>query len=130
MTSADMYQENILDHYKNPHNFGTLPNPTATVKEYNPACGDTVEMQVRIESQIIADIRFHGNGCAISQAAMSMLTDEVKDKPLDFVKNLTKDSVFDLLGIEVSPFRIKCALLGLKALKVAVYQAEGKRYEE
>lgn len=117
----DMYADIILDHYKNPHNYGALSKHNAEHKESNPLCGDIVTIQLIVENDKIKDIRFTGNGCAISKASVSLLTDKVKGKTLDEVKRLDKDDVLKMLGIEVSPARLKCALLGLKTLKLAIF---------
>jgi len=117
----DIYADIILDHYKNPHNYGMLSKHNAEHKETNPLCGDIVTIQLAVENNKVKDIRFTGNGCAISKASISLLTDVVKGKTLDEIKRLDKNDVLNMLGIEVSPARLKCALLGLKTLKLAVY---------
>lgn len=117
----DMYAETILEHYKHPHNHGQLEKRNAEHNEYNPLCGDSVTIYLLIENNKIADIKFVGRGCAISQAATSMLTDEVKNKTLEHIKKLDRSDILDLLGVEISPARMKCALLGIKTLKLAVY---------
>ncbi|HEV2414466.1 MAG TPA: SUF system NifU family Fe-S cluster assembly protein [Candidatus Dormibacteraeota bacterium] len=121
--SADdlFYREHILDHYKNPRNFGRLENPDISHEENNPLCGDVVGMDFRVEGGVIEDIRFHGRGCAISQASASLLTERLKGMQLDEAKKIKKDDVIGELGIEISPARIKCALLSLKVLKVGAY---------
>ena len=122
MDAMTMYQENILDHYRNPRNHGTLDEPvTIRREEYNPLCGDRLTIEMRVEDDRVTAVRFHGHGCAISQASMSMLTEEIEGKTLDEVKALTKENVLDLLGIPISPVRLKCALLSLKAVKAGVY---------
>ena len=117
----DMYAETILEHYKHPHNYGELPNKTIEHKEYNPLCGDSITIRLVIDDNKIKDVKFVGRGCAISQAAASLITDEVKGKALDEVKKLDRNSVLELLGVEISPARMKCALLGIKTLKLALY---------
>lgn len=117
----DMYAETILEHYKHPHNSGILEKRNAEHKEYNPLCGDSITIYLLVENNRIADVRFVGRGCAISQSATSMLTDEIKGKSVDEIKELDKDFVLDLLGVEISPARMKCALLGIKATKLALY---------
>src|SRR3989338_4955262 len=117
----DMYAETILEHYKNPHNQGPLQSKTAERKEYNPLCGDSVTIYLLIENDKVADVKFVGRGCAISQAATSLLTDEIKGKSLEEIKSLGRQDVLDLLGVEISPARMKCALLGIKTLKLAAY---------
>lgn len=117
----DLYKEIILDHYQNPHNHGSLPDATNTYEDSNPLCGDRVRMELKIENGVIADVRFTGKGCAISQASASMLTDEVKGKPLDALHAIDKQAVLDMLGIPLSPSRVKCALLPLKVMKAGAY---------
>jgi nitrogen fixation NifU-like protein len=118
----DMYADIILEHYKHPQNHGTLDKYSVAHEEYNPLCGDKISMQLLIENDKIKDVRFIGKGCAISQAATSMLTDLVKGKSLEQIKKLNKDDVLELLGVDVNPARIKCAVIGLKTLKMSVYK--------
>ena len=122
-TAADdqFYREYILDHYKNPRNYGRLEHPDITHEEDNPLCGDVVGMDFRIKDGVIEDIRFHGRGCAISQASASLLTERLKGIALDQAKKIDKNDVLGELGIQISPARIKCALLALKVLKVGAY---------
>jgi len=122
-TAADdqFYREYILDHYKNPRNYGRLDNPDITHEEDNPLCGDVVGMDFRVQEGVIEDIRFHGRGCAISQASASLLTERLKGMALDDAKKIDKNDVLGELGIQISPARIKCALLSLKVLKVGAY---------
>ncbi len=115
------YREYILDHYKNPRNYGRLEHPDITHEEDNPLCGDVVGMDFRIKDGMIEDIRFHGRGCAISQASASLLTERLKGIALDEAKKIDKNDVLGELGIQISPARIKCALLPLKVLKVGAY---------
>lgn len=115
------YREYILDHFKNPRNFGRLEHPDITHEEHNPLCGDIVGMDFAIEDGRIADIRFHGRGCAISQASASLLTERLKGMSLEDARRLGKDDVLEELGIDISPARLKCALLSLKVLKVGAY---------
>ncbi len=118
----DMYEEVILEHYKNPQNHGKIDQPSADREEYNPLCGDKVRIQLIIKDDKIEDIRFQGRGCAISTASTSLLTQHVKGKTLAEVKKLDKDDIVKLLGVDVNPTRFKCVLLGLKTLKLAIYQ--------
>jgi nitrogen fixation NifU-like protein len=122
-TSADdqFYREYILDHYKNPRNYGRLEHADVSHEEDNPLCGDVVGMDFRIQDGVIEDIKFHGRGCAISQASASLLTERIKGLSLDEAKKIDKDDVLGELGIDISPARIKCALLSLKVLKVGAY---------
>ncbi len=128
----DLYRELILEHHKHPHNAGTLNAPTVSKEDSNPLCGDRVRIDLAIESGIITDVRFTGRGCAISQAAASLLTDEIKGKSLDEVRAMTKDDVLDLIGIPLdhNPVRIKCALLPLKVVKAGVYEYLGAQLED
>jgi len=128
--SSDIYKDIILDYYRNPRNFGDLPNPDVRTKDSNPLCGDIIEMQLKIKDARVEDIKFKGKGCAISQASASMLTEVVKGKTLDEVKAMGKKDVLDLLGIDPGPTRIKCALLGLKVLKLGVYAFLGQTVTE
>lgn len=116
----DFYRDYILEHYRNPHHFGTLEAPTASAEDFNPLCGDRIRMDLLVDaSGVVRDVRFTGKGCAISQASASMLTDAVIGMPLDRVATLTKDAVLDNVGIGISPTRMKCAMLGLRVLKSA-----------
>lgn len=111
-----IYQDIILDHYRNPRNTGTIKNPTDHIKVSNPLCGDVIEMDIAEKEGVIQDIKFAGQGCAISQAAASMITEYAKGKTKEDVKKLDKDFMLDMLGITLSPNRLKCALLSLEAL--------------
>lgn len=117
----ELYRENILDHYRHPRHQGTLERPDVTYEDANPLCGDRIRMDLRIDEGRIADIRFSGHGCSISQAAASMLCEAVQGKSLDEVKRLGRDDVLEMLGIELGPVRLKCGLLALKTLKAGVY---------
>lgn len=119
--SSDIYKDIILDYYRHPRNFGDLPDPDVRSKDSNPLCGDVIEMQIRVRDGKIDDLRFKGRGCAISQASASMLTELAKGKTLDDIKALGKEDVLNMLGIDPGPTRIKCALLGLKVIKLGVY---------
>ncbi len=117
----DLYRENILDHYRSPRNQGTLDQPDITYEDANPLCGDKIRMDFRIRDDRIEAVRFSGQGCSISQAAASMLCEKVEGMKLEDVKKLTREDVLELLGIELGPVRLKCALLALKTLKAGVY---------
>ena len=116
----DFYKEYILDHYRNPRNFGHLEHPTASAEDLNPLCGDKIQMELSVGADgKIDDVRFSGKGCAISQASASMLTESLKGKTLEEVARLSHDVVLDNVGIGISPTRMKCAMLGLKVAKSA-----------
>lgn len=118
----DFYRENILDHYRNPRNKGSLENPTHTHEEDNPLCGDVIRIDLHVNGEDVIDqVRFDGQGCAISQASASMLTEMVQGKTLEEAKKLSKEDILEALGIEIGPVRLKCALLSLKVLKAGVY---------
>ncbi|MFN8660678.1 MAG: SUF system NifU family Fe-S cluster assembly protein [Thermomicrobiales bacterium] len=116
-----IYREQILDHNKNPRNKGTLENPQFTYQDVNPLCGDEIRMDVQTDGERVTDIRFSGRGCAISQAAASILTEMVDGQTLDDVKAISRDDLLDELGVPISPARMKCAMLGLKVLKAGIY---------
>jgi nitrogen fixation NifU-like protein len=126
-TAADdqFYREHILDHYKNPRNYGRLEHPDISHEEDNPLCGDVIGMDFQVKDGVIEDVRFHGRGCAISQASASLLTERLKGLSLDQARKIGKDDVIGELGIQISPARIKCALLSLKVLKVGAYGLAG-----
>tara|TARA_Y100000310_G_scaffold345701_1_gene468495 strand:- start:5200 stop:5598 length:399 start_codon:yes stop_codon:yes gene_type:complete len=126
----DMYQEHILDLYKEPLNFGDLKDKTEEKRGYNPLCGDDFIMQVKIKNNKIEDIKFKGTGCAISIAASSLLTDHVKGKTVDQVKKIKAEDLIKLMGIEIGPVRMKCALLGLETLHKIVFKKEGEATTE
>ena len=117
----ELYRENILDHYKHPRHRGTLEHPDITYEDANPLCGDQLRIDLKVEDGRIAEIRHSGHGCSISQAAASMLCERMAGRPLAEVKELTRDDVLEMLGIELGPVRLKCALLALKTLKAGVY---------
>ena len=127
---VDLYSEIVLDYFRNPRNKGPLPGADAASRDSNPLCGDELSVFLKLDaSGRVAQARFDGSGCAISQACASMLCEAVEGKSLDEVRALDKDFVFKLLGGPVSVARVKCALLSLKVLKLAVYSFLGKRLE-
>ena len=116
----ELYREQILEHYKRPHNFGRLEEPDLEFDDSNPFCGDEQHVMIRLDEEgRVAEVAFEGQGCAISTAATSLLTDELAGKTRDELLRLPKEFVLDLLGIDISATRMKCAMLGLKVIKGA-----------
>lgn len=113
----DMYQQNIMDHFKNPENYGEMQNADFVQHEFNPLCGDKITVFAKIKGDIVEEISFIGSGCAISQASMSMLSEIVKGKTRSEILEITKDDIVDMLGIEIGPTRLKCALLGWQGVR-------------
>ncbi len=117
-----IYREQIIDLYENPLNYGALEPADFVYEEDNPLCGDVIQIAVRLdENQRVAEVKWEGQGCAISQASASLLTEEIKGMTLDEVKAYSKEELLDLLGIQLSMTRVKCALLSLKVLKAGAY---------
>ncbi len=121
----DLYRDNIIDHYQNPRNYGTLEHPDISYEDSNPVCGDEIRMDLRTQEGRVVEARFQGHGCSISQASASMLTEEIIGKTLEEVKQIDKQYLLDLLGIPLGPVRLKCALLSLKVLKAGAYGLHG-----
>jgi len=123
----DLYREVILDHYKNPRGHGVIEDADAHADGLNPLCGDEVSIYVQFgeDGETIDEVKFSGRGCAISQAATSMLTDIVKGRTAQEVSTMPKEELLDEIGIPLTPVRLKCALLGLGVLKVALHRAKG-----
>ncbi|MFA6391557.1 MAG: SUF system NifU family Fe-S cluster assembly protein [Patescibacteria group bacterium] len=124
MSISDIYREEIIDHAKNPRNYGKLADFDFEHKENNPVCGDTITFQLKLDGQKkVKDIAFEGNGCTVSQAATSLLFESVKGKTVREIKKLSQADVLDLLGLDnITPSRVKCALLSLEALKNGIKQ--------
>ncbi len=125
---SDMYRQQILDHYKNPRNYGELEDPTFSHVGENPMCGDEIRMDVRLEAdgETIEQVAFTGDGCAISQASASMLSSALRGKTVDELLEMDRDDVVDMLGVEISPMRIKCAVLAEKVAQdgAEIYRGE------
>jgi nitrogen fixation NifU-like protein len=118
----DLYRELIIDRYKNPHFRGLLDPHDITFEDDNPLCGDHIRIDLRIDGDNrVSEVAFDGHGCAISQATADLLAESIVGKSLDEVKKLNKQDILDMLGIELGPVRLKCALLSLKVLKAGVY---------
>ncbi len=131
MAMADHFsREYIPDHYKNRRTFGRLEGADISHEEYNPLCGDLVGMDFRMQDGVIEDVRFHGRGCAISQASASLMTERLKGMRVEDARKISKVDVLDELGIEISPARLKCALLSLKVLKVGAYGLAGEEDDD
>ena len=123
---SSVYSEIILDYYRHPRNKGTLDHPQISAKDSNPLCGDIIEMQLELDkNNSVKDVKFNGQGCAISQASASMLTEIVKGKTIEDVRKISKEEILSLIGGQLSAVRLKCALLSLKVLKTGVYNYLG-----
>jgi nitrogen fixation NifU-like protein len=120
----DLYRDYILEHYRRPHNFGVIEDATASFEGANPLCGDRITMMLGIRDGVVERVGFTGRGCAISQASASLLTDEIKGKPVTEVESFRADDLLDLLGIEISPARLKCAMLSHETLQKALAEAD------
>lgn len=118
--SLDMYAEQILDYYKSPHNFGELKGAQVHARDYNPLCGDEIEIFASLKNGKISEVKFRGQGCAISMAAASMLTDFAKEKTSQQIMKLGEKEVLKMLGIELSPARKKCAMLSMWVLQKGI----------
>lgn len=117
----ELFRENILEHYRHPRCQGTIENADISIEDANPLCGDRIRMDFRIANGVLEAVRFSGHGCSISQAAASMLCEHVQGRPLEEIKTLGREDVLDMLGIELGPVRLKCALLALKTLKAGIW---------
>jgi nitrogen fixation protein NifU and related proteins len=122
----DLYRDYILEHYRRPHNFGVIDDPSASIEGSNPLCGDRITLQIGVRDGVVERIGFTGRGCAISQASASLLTDEIKGKPLTEAAAFRADDLLELLGIEISPARLKCAMLSHETLQQALAELDGQ----
>jgi len=131
MSNADIYHEMIIDYSRNPINYGQIEDYDVTFHDSNPLCGDSIDIDMKIDDNKVSDIKFHGKGCAICMACSSVLTEIAKGKNIDEVKNISKNDVLGELGLEnLQAVRIKCALLSLKVLKFALYSYLGKHLKD
>ncbi|AJM92992.1 iron-sulfur cluster assembly scaffold protein [Nitrosopumilus piranensis] len=129
-SNADIYHEMIVDYSRNPINYGTIEDHDVTFHDSNPLCGDSIDIDMKIDENKVTDIKFHGKGCAICMACSSVLTEITKGKSLEDVRKIEKNDVLSELGLEhLQAVRIKCALLSLKVLKSALYTYIGKHLE-
>ncbi|MDH3340235.1 MAG: iron-sulfur cluster assembly scaffold protein [Nitrosopumilus sp.] len=129
--NADIYHEMIVDYSRNPINYGEIENHDVTFHDSNPLCGDSIDIDMKIDDNKVTDIKFHGKGCAICMACSSVLTEITKGKTLDEARAIEKNDVLSELGLEhLQAVRIKCALLSLKVLKSALYTYIGKNLED
>jgi nitrogen fixation NifU-like protein len=130
---SDMYRQQILDHYKNPRNYGELDDADIEHVGENPMCGDTIKMFVRLadDEETIEYVSFVGDGCAISQASASMLSEELQGRSLESVREMDRDDIIDMLGVELSPMRIKCAVLAEKVAQdgIAIHEGDAELEE-
>lgn len=126
---SDMYQQRILDHYRNPRNYGELENPTVSHIGENPMCGDEIQIDLELsdDGNTIEKIAFTGDGCAISQAAASLLTEELTGAPVETLVEMDRDDMIDVLGVDISPMRIKCAVLAEKVAQDAYAISQGEK---
>lgn len=131
MSNADIYHEMIIDYSRNPINYGKIEDHDVTFHDSNPLCGDSIDIDMKIDDNKVSDIKFHGKGCAICMACSSVLTEIAKGKNIEEVKNISKNDVLGELGLEnLQAVRIKCALLSLKVLKFALYSYLGKHLKD
>ena len=117
----ELYREHILDHYKRPRNAGRVEGATHEARELNPTCGDSIELTLKLDAcDRVEDVKFAGRGCAVSQASVSLLTERIKGRPLADVLAIGEKDILSMLGVEVGPMRMKCAMLSLRTLSSAL----------
>ena len=120
---TSFYRENLMDHYRNPRQHGHIDAPTVSHEDLNPLCGDMIHIDLKIDDGVIVDARFDGHGCAVSQATASMLLEEIVGKSVAEVAAFGRDDLLELLGVTLSPARLKCALLSLGVLRAGLHNA-------
>jgi len=125
--AEELYREEIMDHYQNPRNYGKMESPDIAYHDYNPVCGDEVEMQLKLEDGMVKEAMFTGKGCTISQAAASMLTGEVRGKGIKDAVAMTQSDMLKIIRINPGPVRVKCAMLALRALQKGIIQHEAAK---
>ncbi|MBI2141199.1 SUF system NifU family Fe-S cluster assembly protein [Candidatus Woesearchaeota archaeon] len=123
----NLYREELMDHYQNPRNFGNMADADVSYHDYNPVCGDEVTVQLKMENGTVKEAMFNGKGCAISQAAASMLTEQIHGKSVKAVVAMTQNDMLEITKINPGPVRIKCALLALRAVQKGIIQYEANR---
>ena len=127
----DIYRQYILEHYREPHNHGTLEHPTLSAADTNPLCGDRIAIELNVgDGDRVSEVRFSGRGCAISQATASMLTDRIEGATLDEPRALTPNDIFEMLGVEIGPARQRCALLSLRVLHQGIQGPYTGRWDD
>ena len=115
-----IYREQLMDHYKNPRNKGNLKDSSIVIEDTNPFCGDEIKLQLKIKDGVVEDVAFEGSSCAVSTASASLTTEEIKGKKVEEIKKINKDNILDMLGVELTTSRVKCATLVLEALQKAI----------
>ena len=120
----DLYREAIIDHYKHPRRKGKLASPDIHYHDTNPFCGDEITIELKVENDVVVDAAFDGRGCSISQATASMMMEDIVGMDVNELKTWDREYILDMLGIEIGPVRLKCAMLPLKALKAGVWGLE------
>ncbi len=126
----NLYEKNLINHYHNPKNYGTLNQPHFVIEEYNPSCGDRITIQGQITNSVIQELRFTAEGCIISKATASLLTQNCIGKSIEFGSSLTNEDILNLIGISLGPLRLKCALMPLQALKCGLAKYTQKNREK
>ena len=126
----DMYRQYILEHFREPRNYGHLEHPDITARDTNPLCGDRIEIELAVQDDRVTAVRFSGRGCAISQAAASMLTERIEGATLDELRALRPDDVLEMIGVEIGPARQRCALLSLRVLHQGIGGSYTGRMDE